>query len=68
MKKERRNPLHWEEIKESKAVIFNLTEAAAKQLLWAIVNVLSLRVTLKKEQFLEILDDAVKYNQIIKKP
>lgn len=68
MKKERRNPLHWDEIRESKTAIYNLSELASKQLLLGIVQVLSLRVTLKKEQFLDVLGDAKLYDEIAKKP
>jgi len=67
MEKIRKTPLHWDEIRESKIAISNLSELAGKQLLFSIVQILSLRITLKKEQFLDILDDAIKYDQIIKK-
>lgn len=66
MPKEKMTPLNQVEARDAKAAVYDLSELAAKQLLYGIVQILSLRQNLIKEQFLEILDDARKYNTVIK--
>ena len=49
-----------------KAKVYDLSEAAAKQLLFGIIQVLSFKNSVARIQFEEILDDAEKYNKIVK--
>lgn len=66
MGKRKNFPLNPVESKDVKAAVFELSEVAAKQLLYGMIQVLSLSSCIVKEQFLEILDDARKYGAILK--
>jgi hypothetical protein len=66
MDKKKKTPLNPVEVRDVKAAIYDLSELACKQLLYGMINILSLKSRVIKEQFLEILDDAQKYNQIKK--
>jgi hypothetical protein len=68
MEKKPRTPLNPVEARDVKAAVYDLSEAAVKQLLYGVIQILSLKNSVIKEQFLEILDDARKYNQIKSKP
>lgn len=68
MAREKRTPLNPVEVRDVKAAVYDLSESAAKQLLYGMVQVLSFKSSTTKEQFIEILDDAKKYNQIKVKP
>jgi hypothetical protein len=68
MEKKPRTPLNPVEVRDVKAAVYDLSEAAVKQLLYGVIQILSLKSSVIKEQFLEILDDARKYNQIKSKP
>ena len=56
------SPFNPGEAKALKAVVYDLSEGAAKQALYGIINVLSLRVNMPKSFFRELIDDAVKYD------
>jgi hypothetical protein len=64
----KRTPLNPVEVRDTKAGVYDLSEIAAKQLLYGIITILSFKSSVIKDQFLEILDDAKKYNQIKNKP
>lgn len=66
MSKIKRGPLLPDEVRDVKASVYDLSELACKQLLYGIITVLSFKSSATKDQFLEILDDAKKYNQIKK--
>jgi len=60
-------PLSQSESKMLKARVYDLSEIAAKQALYGIIDFMSTRVKLPRRAFEEIIDDAVKYNDIKKK-
>jgi len=68
MEKKPRTPLNPVEARDVKAAVYDLSESAAKQLLFGMIQILSLKNSVIKEQFLEILDDARKYSQSRAKP
>jgi hypothetical protein len=47
-----------------KALVFDLSEAAAKQALYGVIQVLGLSGTVSGGKFKQILDDARVYNEI----
>lgn len=53
-----------QESKIFKAMVFDLNETAAKQILFGIIQVLSKNNTMTASFFKEILDDASKYSSI----
>ena len=57
------SPFNPGEAKSLKAEVYDLSEGAAKQALYGIINVLSLRVNMPKSFFKELIDDATKYNK-----
>lgn len=56
-------PLNPGGAKELKAQVYDLTELAAKQALYGIVQALSFRANITSIMFKEIIDDAVKYSK-----
>ena len=64
MGKKARTPLNPVESRDLKAAVYDLSEVAVKQLVYGIIQILSLKSIVIKEQFLEILDDARKYSQL----
>lgn len=54
------------EAKILKARVYDLSELAAKQALYGIIQVLSLKVNVSRSIFEEVIDDAEKYS-VIKK-
>lgn len=67
MEKEKQYPLNPEQAKILKATIYDLSEQAAKQALYGIVQMLSIKINLSKNHFEEIIDDARKLTEV-KKP
>ena len=55
-------PFNPGEAKTLKAEVYDLSEGAAKQALYGIINVLSLRVNMPKSFFKELIVDAIKYD------
>jgi len=55
------------EAKTLKAAVYDLSELAAKQALYGIVQVLSFNHKISREEFQEIIDDARKYSDLSKK-
>lgn len=49
-----------------KAVVFDLPEKGAKQLLYGIIKIMAMSGHIVTEKFEEILDDARKYGEAIK--
>lgn len=68
MAREWLTPLNPVEVKDVKAAVYDLSERAAKQLLYGVIQILSFKSIVIKGEFLDILDDAKKYNQINQKP
>lgn len=58
------SPLNPGEAKVLKALVFDLGENGAKQCLYGIIQVLSLKNNLSRAFFEEILDDSIKYNKL----
>jgi hypothetical protein len=58
MTKETQYPLNPGEERDLRIIIKNLSELAAKQALYGIVQGFSLKATLTKRHFLEVMDDA----------
>lgn len=52
------------EAKTLKARVYDLSELAAKQALYGIVQVLSFKVNVSRSMFEEVIDDAEKYSKI----
>jgi len=67
MPKDKVFPIYPDEARSLKALVFDLSETGAKQALWGMIQVLSLKTSITQAQFKEMLDDAGKYAQIIKK-
>ncbi|MDP2362675.1 MAG: hypothetical protein Q8M94_02775, partial [Ignavibacteria bacterium] len=61
-------PIYQDEARILKAQVYDLSEIAAKQALFGIIQVLTLKTSITQAQFKEILDGAGKYYQAIKKP
>ena len=68
MAKEKVFPIYLDEARTLKALVFDLSETGAKQALWGMIQILSLKTSITQAQFIEILDDAGKYCQIKKQP
>lgn len=64
MAKEKRCPLNPGEAKTLKAAIFDLSENAAKQALYGIIQILSLGPQLNRTHLEEIIDDARKLSEM----
>ena len=54
------------EAKVFKAQVYDLTELAAKQALYGIIQILSFRVNVSRSMFEEVIDDAGKYSEVRK--
>ena len=54
------------EAKMFKAKVYDLSEFAAKQALYGIIQILSFKVNLSRSMFEEVIDDAVKYSEVRK--
>ncbi|MBS3918899.1 MAG: hypothetical protein KG012_08430 [Deltaproteobacteria bacterium] len=59
-------PIYTDEARNLKALVYDLSETGAKQALWGIIQILTIRTSITQAQFKEILDDAGKYSQIKK--
>ena len=51
------------EAKVLKAQVYDLSELAAKQALYGIIQILSFKVNMSRSMFEDVIDDAVKYNE-----
>ena len=60
-------PIYPDEAKILKATVYDLSENAARQALFAMVQVLTFKTSITQVQFKEILDDAGKYSVLTKK-
>jgi hypothetical protein len=54
------------EAKLFKATVYDLSELAAKQALYGIIQVLSFKVNMSRSMFEDVMDDAVKYSKVKK--
>ncbi len=63
MPREKVFPIYLDEARALKAQVYDFSETAAKQALWGMIQILSLKTTITQAQFREILDDAGKYTQ-----
>ena len=68
MAREKVFPIYPDEARVLKAKVYDFSETAAKQALWAMIQILSLKTSITQAQFKEILDDAGKYTQAKKQP
>jgi len=59
-------PLNPGEAKVLKAQVYDLSELAAKQALYGIIQVLSFKGNVSRPQLEEVIDDATKYSQLKK--
>ena len=67
MGREKVFPIYPDEVRILNAKVFNFSESSAKQALYGMIRVLSLKTSITQAQFKEILDDAGKYSVITKK-
>ena len=67
MPKEKVFPIYPDEAKILKATVYDLSETAARQALFAMVQILTFKTSITQVQFKEILDDAGKYSVLTKK-
>ena len=63
MSKEKVFPIYLDEARMLKATVYDLSETAARQALFAMVQILTFKTSITQVQFKEILDDAGKYTQ-----
>ena len=63
MAREKVFPIYPDEARTLKATVYDFSESAAKQALWGMIQILSLKTTISQAQFKEVLDDAGKYTQ-----
>jgi len=61
-------PVYLDEARTLKALVYDLSETGAKQALWGMIQILSLKTSITQAQFKEVLDDAGKYCQAKKRP
>lgn len=54
------------EAKTLKAQVYDLSELAAKQALYKVIQILSFKVNVSRSMFEDVIDDAVKYNDLRK--
>jgi hypothetical protein len=47
-----------------KASVYDLSEAAAKQVLYGIIQIFSVRANMSSSIFEEVIDDAVRYSKV----
>jgi hypothetical protein len=66
MARQKLYPLNSVEAKDLKAAVYDLTELAAKQILYGMIQILSMKNRIIRDQFEEILDDARKYSELKK--
>lgn len=59
-------PLNPGESKTLKTAVYDLSELAAKQTLYGVIQILSIKVHVPLSVFKEILDDARKYDEVKK--
>jgi len=57
-------PLNAGESKALKAAVYDLSELAAKQTLYGMIQILCIKVHVPMSVFKEILDDARKYDEV----
>jgi hypothetical protein len=67
MPKDKVFPIYPDEARSLKALVYDLSETGAKQALWGMIQILSLKTSITQAQFKEMLDDAGKYCQVTKK-
>ena len=63
MAREKVFPIYPDEARTLKALVYDLSEMGAKQALWGMIQILSLKTSITQAQFKEVLDDAAKYCQ-----
>ena len=68
MARKQKTPLNPGESANLKAAVYDLTELAAKQMLYGMIQLLSSKSSILVEQFRDVLDDARKYAQTKKQP
>lgn len=68
MTREKISTLNPGEAMRLRAGIGGLSEIAARSLLYGLLQVLSLKSSISRKAFEEILDDAVKYSKELKQP
>jgi len=66
MAREKVFPIYQDDARVLKALVFDLSETAAKQALWGMIQILSFKTAISLIQFKEILEDSNKYSQIRK--
>ena len=54
------------EARALKARVYDLSEVAAKQALYGIIQILSFKVNMSRSMFEEVIDDSVKYSEVRK--
>jgi hypothetical protein len=59
--------LNLEEARALKAQVFDMSELSAKQALYGIIQVYSLKVNMSGSMFLNLIDDSVKYSEAVKR-
>lgn len=64
MARKQKTPLNPGESASLKAAVFDLSEIAAKQMLYGMIQLLSAKNSILVEHFRDCLDDARKYSQI----
>ena len=67
MAREKVFPIYPDEAKILKATVYDLSENAARQALFAMVQILTFKTSITQVQFKEILDDVGKYSVLTKK-
>ncbi|MBS3920027.1 MAG: hypothetical protein KG012_14205 [Deltaproteobacteria bacterium] len=66
MAREKVFPIYLDEARDLKARVYDLSEIGLKQVLFGMIQILTLKTSITQAQFKEILDDAGKYSQIKK--
>jgi len=61
-------PVCSDEARILKAKVFDFSESAAKQALWGIIQIFTLKTSITMAQFKEMLNDASIYSQSKKQP
>ena len=67
MAREKVFPIYPDEARTLKALVYDLSEIGLKQVLFGMIQILTLKASITQAQFKGILDDASKYSQTIKK-
>jgi len=68
MERKTLHPLNPGEAKTLKATVYDLSPSARLQALYGIIQILSFKPRISREEYQEIIDDARKYSELEKKP